>query len=133
MELCQSVKRPQTHSKYLKKTTTFIWSCSVSFCFTNHLIHNQVGYASSEIHDSTQRKEIFPTTKTYCSFNKDFARLLILMQSINKLYLFLVKGGSIKHDHLKFHIDRKTLGFQYRLWPSMYSVVRSFPLKSHRI
>ena len=53
-------------------------------------IHNQVGYASSEIHDSTQRKEIFPPTKTHCSFNKDFARLLILMQCINKLYL----GGS---------------------------------------
>ena len=52
-----------------------------------HLIYNQVGYASSEIHDSTQRKEIFPPTKTYCSFNKDFARLLILMQCINKLYL----------------------------------------------
>ena len=59
----------------------------VSFCFTNLLIHNQVDYASSELHDSTQRKKIFPPTKTYCSFNKDFAGLLILMQCINKLYL----------------------------------------------
>ena len=56
-------------------------------------MHNQVGYASSEIHDSTQRKEIFPPTKTYCSFNKDFARLLILMQCINKLYLWLFWGN----------------------------------------
>ena len=55
--------------------------------FTNHLIHNQVDYASSELHDSTQRKEIFPPTKTYCSFNKNFTGLLILMQCINKLYL----------------------------------------------
>ena len=93
VELCQSVKRPQTHSivtvNILKKPTTFI-------CFTNHLIHNQVGYASSEIHDSTQRKEIFPPTKTYCSFNKDFARLLILMQCINKLYLY---STSIENWH----------------------------------
>ena len=59
----------------------------VSFCFTNHLIHNQVDYASSELHDSTQRKEIFLPTKTYCSFNKNFTGLLILMQCINKLYL----------------------------------------------
>ena len=57
--------------------------------FTNHLIHNQVDYASSEVHDNTQRKEIFPPTKTYCSFNKDFAGLLILMQCINKLYLYI--------------------------------------------
>ena len=69
------------------KKKTFIWSFKVSFCFTNHLIHNQVDYASSELHDSTQRKEIFPPTKTYCSFNKNFAWLLILMQCINKLYL----------------------------------------------
>ena len=69
------------------KKKTFIWSFLVSFCFTNHLIHNQVDYASSELHDSTQRKEIFPPTKTYCSFNKNFAGLLILMQCINKLYL----------------------------------------------
>ena len=55
-------------------------------------MHNQVDYASSELHDSTQRKEIFPPTKTYCSFNKNFAGLLILMQCINKLYLFLSVG-----------------------------------------
>ena len=90
VELYQLVKRLQTHShsKYLKKNTTFIWSFQVSFYFTNHLIANQVDYASSELHDSTQRKEIFPTTKTYCSFNKNFAGLLILMQCFNKLYLF---------------------------------------------
>ena len=41
-----------------------------------------------ELHDSTQRKEIFPPTKTYCSFNKNFTGLLILMQCINKLYLY---------------------------------------------
>ena len=57
--------------------------------FYKHLIHNQVDYASSELHDSTQRKEIFPPTKTYCSFNKNFAGLLILMQCINKLYLYV--------------------------------------------
>ena len=56
VELYQLVKRLQTrnHSKYLKKNTTFIWSFYVSFCFTNHLIHNQVDYASSELHDSTK-------------------------------------------------------------------------------
>ena len=58
VELCQLVKRLQTHShtKYFQKNTTFIWSFYVSFCFTNHWIHNQVDYASSELHDSTQRK-----------------------------------------------------------------------------
>ena len=60
--------------------------------------NNQVGYASSEIHDSTQRKEIFPPTKTYCSFNKDFARLLIWCNaSINctceSMYLVRCIGG----------------------------------------
>ena len=35
----------------------------VSFCFTNHLIHNQVDYAPSELHEGTQRIEIFPPTK----------------------------------------------------------------------
>ena len=92
MGLCQSVKRLQTHSiitvNIKKKTPPSSGRVKFPFVFTNHLIHNQVGYASSELHDSTQRKEIFPTTKTYFSFNKDFARLLILMQCINKLYLY---------------------------------------------
>ena len=34
-----------------------------------------------------KEKKYFHPQKTYCSFNKDFARLLILMQCINKLYL----------------------------------------------
>ena len=58
--------------------------------FYKPLIHNQVDYASSELHDNTQRQEILPPTKTYCSFNKDFAGLLILMQCINELYLYTV-------------------------------------------
>ena len=92
VELYQLVKRLQSHShsKYFKKSTTFIWLFQVSYCFTNHLIHNQVDYASSELNASTQRKEILPPPKTYCSFNKDFAGLLILMQCINELYLFKV-------------------------------------------
>ena len=79
----------------------------VSFCFTNHLIHNQVDYASSELHDSTQRKEIFPPTKTYCSFNKDLAGLLILMQCINKLYLWMSVWDPIRSS------DNDSTG----LWP----------------
>ena len=89
VELYQLVKRLQTHShnKYLKKNHHLHLVVLSFIFFTNHLIHNQVDCASSELHDSTQKKEIFPPTKTYCSFNKNFAGLLILMQCINKLYL----------------------------------------------
>ena len=91
VELYQLVKRLQTHShsKYFQ---------------TNHLIHDQVDYASSELHDSTQRKEIFPPTKTYCSFNKNFAGLLILMQCINKLYLLPIVSH-IVHLHPPVYVN----------------------------
>ena len=87
-ELYQLVKRLQTHShsEYFQKTQPSSGRFKFHFVLQNHLFHNQVDYASSELHDSTQRKEIFPPTKTYCSFNKKFAGLLILMQCINKLY-----------------------------------------------
>ena len=92
VELCQLVKRLQTHShsKYFQKTPPTSGRFKFPFVLKNHLMHNQVDYASSELHDSTQRKEIFPPTKTYCSFNKGFAGLLILMQCINKLYFYLL-------------------------------------------
>ena len=93
MELCQLVKRLQTHShsKYLKKNHHLhLVVLSFLLFYKSFKIHDQVDYASSELHDSTQRKEIFLPTKTYCSFNKDFAGLLILMQCINKLYLLVM-------------------------------------------
>ena len=95
VELYQLVKRLQTHShsKYFQKTPPSFGRFKFHFFFTNHLIHNQVDYASSELHDSTQRKEIFPPTKTCCSFNKNFAGLLILVQCINKLCLYCTVYG----------------------------------------
>ena len=77
VELCQLVKRLQTHShsKYFQKIPPSYGRFKFPFVLQNHLIHNQVDYASSELYDSTQRKEIFPPTKTYFSFNKDSAGL----------------------------------------------------------
>ena len=120
MELYQLVKRLQTHShsKYLKKHHLYLVILG-SFCFTNHLIHNQVDYASSELHDSTQRKEIFPPTKTYCSFNKNFAGLLILMQNINKLYLSSMWYNGVPLKCLRYEYIKHLCNYTFKIRPHL--------------
>ena len=47
-----------------------------------------------------KEEKYFHPQKTYCSFNKDLAGLLILMQCINKLYLLMICDGLKVGDHI---------------------------------
>ena len=83
---------------FMTMTVTICWPRSgVRICQIVTGVTSDVGVPSTHVVYTNNGAcwhiywiEIYPPTKTYCSFKKKIAWLLILMQCINRLYLYLL-------------------------------------------